>query len=290
MDINQYKLKIRWLKPFGILLGFTLVILYLFYANKHLGLTTYTITNDKIPSSFDGYRIIHLSDIHNDVFGYSNDELVKMVEQSDPDIITITGDLIDSYDTHIDIALDLIERLKMIAPIYYVSGNHEARLSDYASFEASLIQAGVTVLDDRTIPITRNDQTITLAGINDPNFKNNGDKTNDIACIHSSLDDLQLSNGYTILLTHHPEFIELYQQYPLDLILSGHAHGGQIRLPFIGGLLAPGQGWFPQYDDGLYTFDETTMIVSRGIGNSLFPLRINNDPQIILIELASTAI
>lgn len=146
---------------------------------------------------------------------------------------------------------------------------------------------GVVVLEDKAIPLENDGEKITLIGLSDPDFTIRGDAFGEVPAMTSTKlrNLMDAKNGYTILLSHRPELFETYVDCDVDLVLSGHAHGGQFRLPFIGGLIAPNQGLFPKYDAGLYTDNNTNMIVSRGLGNSIIPLRFNNRPEIVLVEL-----
>ena len=151
-----------------------------------------------------------------------------------------------------------------------------------------MIKAGVEVLENQTSVITRSNSNIKIIGINDPSFNSDYLMGDEKSVIVSQLKIVaQNEEDLTVLLSHRPEFFELYASYKFDLVLSGHAHGGQFVLPFLGGLFAPGQGFFPKYDAGLFEKNGTNMIVSRGIGNSIIPLRVNNRPEVILIELHS---
>ncbi len=250
---------------------------WIWWANGALEVNRYTVSSERLPRSFDGYKIAHISDLHNAELGKSNERLLNLIESTAPDIIAITGDLIDSRNTDIDIALEFAEGAVKIAPCYYVSGNHEARVKDYGRLKSGLTELGVTVLENQKYDLCINGETVCLIGVSDPEFV---DSDTD-----SALGELTDGDDYTVLLSHRPELFELYTKYDVDLALSGHAHGGQFRLPFVGGMAAPNQGIFPKYDAGLYTEGSTNMIVSRGIGNSLFPFRINNRPEVILIEL-----
>ena len=251
-------------------------------------LNTYTISSVKLPESFDGYRIAHVSDLHNAEMGKDNEKLLSMLRDADPDMIAITGDLIDSRHTDIEVALHFIQEAVRIAPCYYVTGNHEARVNEYGKLKTGLKAAGVTVLEDTRVEIRLEDESITLIGINDPSYQTDylfGDAQ---TVVNTKLAELNTDrDGYTILLSHRPELFDTYADHSIDLVLSGHAHGGQVRLPFVGGLVAPIQGLFPKYDAGLHAADNTNMLISRGIGNSLFPFRINNRPEVILVELRS---
>jgi len=262
------------------------LIAWIVWGNTALELNTYTISSSKLPQSFDGYRIAHVSDLHNAEMGKDNEKLLSMLRDADPDMIAITGDLIDSRHTDIEVALQFIRAAAKIAPCYYVTGNHEARVNEYGELKAGMEAAGVTVLEDVRTEISMEGETITLIGVNDPSYQTDylfGDAE---SVMNAKLEDLHTENdGFTILLSHRPELFDTYADHDIDLILSGHAHGGQFRLPFIGGLVAPNQGLFPEYDAGIYTEGNTNMLVSRGVGNSILPFRINNRPEVTLIEL-----
>lgn len=253
------------------------VALWGFYENTMLELNSIPVASQELPEAFDGFLIAQISDLHNAQFGSENEDLAVLLRQIQPDIIAITGDLLDSRNTDMDAALAFAEKLVSIAPCYYVTGNHEARISDYTDFEEQLTEVGVTVLRNTSVALERDGQSLTLAGIDDPSFLGN-------TLFSKKLEQLS-SESFTILLSHRPEYFDQYCQYGFDLVLSGHAHGGQFRLPFLGGLIAPNQGLLPDYDSGLYTNEETNLVVSRGLGNSIFPFRLNNPPEVILITL-----
>ena len=266
-----------------ILLG---LIIWTAWGNTALELNHYTISSDRLPEAFDGYRIAHVSDLHNTEMGKDNEKLLDMLQEADPDIIAITGDIIDSRNTDIDVALQFTKDAMEIAPCYYVTGNHEARVSEYDELKEGMIELGVAVLEDVHINLEQSGETISLLGVNDPSFQTDYLFGDSETVMQSKLQEIVNEEGsYTILLSHRPELFEVYTESKVDLVLSGHAHGGQFRLPFVGGLVAPNQGLFPKYDAGLYTEENTNMIVSRGIGNSILPFRFNNRPEVILIEL-----
>ena len=273
------------------------LIIWTAWGNTALELNTYTISRDRLPEAFDGYRIAHVSDLHNTEMGKGNEKLLNMLIEAKPDMIAITGDLIDSRNTDIEIALNFMKSAMEIAPCYYVPGNHEARLSksNYEKLENGLLDTGVIVLHDSEMILEKNGESISVIGIDDPNCYSASISITDIedepdTKVGSTMDPdriaaLSTIDSFTVLLSHRPEYFEKYVQADVDLVLSGHAHGGQFRLPFVGGLVAPNQGLFPKYDAGLYTEENTNMIVSRGIGNSIIPFRFNNQPEVILIEL-----
>lgn len=255
-----------------------MLIVWIVWGNTALMLNEQTLTSSRIPEAFSGYRIAQISDLHNAEFGKDNEVLIDMLRQAAPDMIVITGDLIDSRRTDIDIGIRFAEKAMQIAPTYYVNGNHESRIDEYEDLKQALLQLGVVVLEDASVEITNGNDSITLIGISDPDFHTEQTVAEQLSST------IPNNDTYKILLAHRPEYFASYVGL-VDLVFSGHAHGGQVRLPFIGGLLAPNQGLFPEYDAGLYSKDGTAMIVSRGIGNSLFPFRVNNRPEIIIVEL-----
>lgn len=264
---------------------FLVLIVWTVWENTALERNTYTIRSPELPDVFDGYRIAQVSDLHNAEFGDRNQRLLEMLREAEPDMIAITGDLIDSRKTNIAVALAFAEDAVKIAPCYYVSGNHEARVSEYQDLKTGLEAAGVTVLDDARVEIEISGKSITIIGVNDPSFHADY-LTSDAAVMDRKLSELSSeAAGFTILLSHRPELFDTYADHNMNLVLSGHAHGGQFRLPLIGGLIAPNQGLFPKYDAGLYSDGSTNMIVSRGLGNSIIPFRFNNRPEVVLIEL-----
>ena len=263
------------------------LVIWTVWGNTALMVNTTIVSSDRIPAGFSGYRIAQVSDLHNAEFGTGNIKLLQIISDNTPDIIVITGDLIDRSHTNIDIALDFAKNAIQIAPVYYVNGNHEAGLSQYDKLKDELEAADVIVLEDEVIQLKHNGSTLTLIGLSDPNYAIRNDVFDETTVMVSTkLNSLRENEkDYIILLSHRPELFETYVNCGMDLVFSGHAHGGQFRLPFIGGLVAPNQGLFPKYDAGLYTDGTTNMIVSRGIGNSIIPIRFNNRPEVVLVEL-----
>jgi predicted MPP superfamily phosphohydrolase len=219
------------------------------------------------------------------MFGKDQRRLIKKIERLNPDIIVITGDLVDSRRYNLNKALKFINSAIDIAPIYYVSGNHEARTRMYTKVKETLEDAGVIILDNTMISINSN---IDIIGVPDPDFLDdfffNSTNTSEIINI---LEKYCNDEKFQILLAHRPELFSLYSEYNIDLIFSGHAHGGQMRLPFIGGIFAPNQGFFPKFIEGMHVQNKSTMYVSRGLGNSIFPFRIFNKPEIVVVTLKS---
>lgn len=243
-----------------------------------------------IDKRLSGFKIVHLSDLHNHRFGESQSKLVFAVREEKPDIIALTGDMIDRRRTDIDAAMEFIDKAAEIAPVYFVTGNHEELSRRYQEFSNRLLSSGVTVLDSSAANLDHNGAAFSLIGIADAvsfgyDSKNDSQAAGRLRQTIKALSDK--ATHFKILLTHRPELIDIYSQCGIDLVICGHAHGGQARLPFIGGLLAPGQGMFPKYTSGLYHVKNTAMAVSRGLGNSTFPLRIFNPPEIISLTLVS---
>ena len=258
------------------------MIVWIIWGNKALELNAYTVTSADLPTSFDGFRIAHVSDLHNTEMGENNEKLLAMLRDAKPDMIAITGDLIDSRSTDIPLALRFVEEAMKIAPCYFVSGNHELRIAEYEEFLQSLTDLGVVILDNTQTEIIRNGEKITVMGLRDPNLEMQAFDGDAPAIVQQYL---HAEEGFVLLLSHRPELFEVYVKNEIDLALTGHAHGGQARFPFVGGLIAPQQGLFPKYDAGLFEQGDTRMIISRGIGNSAFPFRFNNRPEVILITL-----
>lgn len=246
-------------------------------------INSHSIASNKLPSGFN-LKIAQISDFHNS--SKQKEYTVEAIKKSAPDIIVITGDLIDSRKTRVDISLDLIGQITKIAPCYYVTGNHEARIKEeYSAFKQELEKLGVTVLENESAALEINGAEINLIGLKDPRFFYESDSKGK-ACkqIKESLAPLLNSELYNLVLCHRPEAFEVYTELGADLVLTGHAHGGQIILLGIGAV-SPNQGIFPKYVKGTYKKNETVMAVSRGIGNSLFPFRFNNKPEIVEINL-----
>lgn len=278
-------MKKRYLLLIPVLIVLTV---WIWWGNSALMVEEIVVADEEIPASFSGFRIAQVSDLHNTEFGENNGKLLKLLAGTKPDIIVITGDLVDARRMNFPLALEFVEKAVRIAPCYYVPGNHEGRTLNYPALERDLLARGVRVLRNEKLSLTRNGEFITLMGVDDPGldlFQKLGPYEEIYQKRLKVLSEAR--EGYTILLSHRPEDFDRYVAGEFDLVFSGHAHGGQMRLPLLGGVLAPGQGLFPEYDSGLYTRGDTSMVVSRGLGNSAFPFRINNRPEIILVVLKS---
>lgn len=258
------------------------IIIWLVWTNINIQTSEYTITDSKIPQKFNGFTIVVVSDLHNYDWG---EKLLDKIKEEKPNIIAITGDLVDSRTPNYQIALDFVQKAIKIAPIYYVTGNHEAVLDDFTNFEKTLAEAGVVLLDDKNELLAFNGEFINIAGVKDPLFKSYGRTHKEV--LQESLDVVLDKNYYNIVLSHRPEHFKTYVENGAELVFAGHAHGGQVRIPFVGGLIAPNQGFFPKYTAGVYSENGTNMVVSRGLGNSVVPVRVNNMPELVVVRLQS---
>ncbi|MDX9872860.1 MAG: metallophosphoesterase [Clostridia bacterium] len=260
--------------------------IWVYWGNISIQITHIGINSKKIPIAFNGFRIVQVSDLHNAEFGDNQSKLLRAIKAASPDLIAVTGDLIDSRHTDVEKAMDFIEGALDIAQVYFVSGNHEARTDKYAELKERMMESGVILLEDESATIKFSGDTIRLLGLKDLDFS--GIFRENTVMIDTKLKDMRDESGkYTVLLSHRPELFEVYTANGIDLVLSGHAHGGQVRLPFVGGLVAPNQGFFPKYSEGVYEKQQTKMIVSRGLGNSIVPVRLNNRPELVMITFVS---
>lgn len=260
--------------------------IYVYWQNNSLVISMYEYRNQQIAIEFEGFKIVQLSDLHNHSFGDKQQQLVEQVNRINPDIIVFTGDIIDSYRTNFQNAYDAVEELQKLAPVYYTVGNHEARIMAYPEFEQGLLKRGVHVLRNEIALLERGDATISLIGLDDADFFGN-DELGLKRGMVTKLNQLQaaVNSNFYVLLSHRPDYFEWYISESVPLTLSGHAHGGQVRVPFTDGLFAPGQGFFPSYTSGMHTQEESTLIISRGLGNSIFPIRVQNRPEIVVVTL-----
>lgn len=257
------------------------------------GATTLTTARYTVETELEQpVRIVQLSDLHSHVFGNQNDLLVDMVEEESPDLILMTGDMMDKQDENADVVCALIEELVGIAPVYYGYGNHEADwISRHGnSLESALTEAGAIVLDVAYTDTEVNGQALRLGGYHgyyrQPGMYNISAEQR--AAELAFADHFEDTERYKILLCHIPTAWiewEYINRFPVDLVLTGHYHGGQIRLPLIGGVYAPYIGLFPEYTEGMYQGAEATAILSTGLGSRPGIPRINNLPQIVVVDL-----
>ncbi len=271
------------------------IIAVAMYGNKSLDITYADNKTTKLPEEFNAFTIVHLSDIHNTEFGKENRNLVEKVQnlKSKADIILITGDLIDSRRTNVNITVELVEKLVEIAPVYWVTGNHEFRKpKDFETLEKELLEIGVKGLRNSSDIIEIDGASIEIIGIDDYTFfakdeiKRTFEADEEVV---KTIESLNSENLYSILLSHRPNLLDLYSKAEVDVVFSGHTHGGQIKLPILGGLLAPDEGFLPYYDgdEEFYFEGNTQLFISRGLGNSIFPVRFLNRPEIKVVTLYS---
>lgn len=272
-------------------IGMWILVLFLldvmtFGANNRIDITKYTYKTDALSVSFNGFRIVHLTDLHNKVFMENNEALLREIRALNPDIIVMTGDTIDaSNHTNVADAVMFMEQIPEIAPTYFVHGNHEHNLpkSVLSGFEEKVTNLeNVHFLNNECVQIeSHTGQTLSLIGLDDLSLQANILKT----LADEAPDDFQ------ILLAHEPQYLkDYYAETGVDLVFAGHVHGGQWRIPFTHqGLYGPDQGLFPKYSDGVYTEGGTTMYLSRGLGNSGFPVRLFNHPEIVCVTLETVS-
>ncbi len=263
-------------------------------SNNALTVDSIAIRSKKIPHSFDGFRIVHISDMHCASFGQGNERLLQKIKYQYPDIIAVTGDMIDSSNIDFPNLFYLIEKLSLKYPVYYVLGNHELRLDEdnYNSLISQLTLCGAVILNNTSVTIKRNDDAIVISGLNNelsyyPSKRNDEKKKTFTLNAMKELLGAADTAGYNILLTHSPFDFDIYSQWGADLSLCGHVHGGMIRLPKIGGVFSPDYNYFPQYQNGLYSDGENSMIVNKGLGSAKIPLRFFNKPEITAVTLKS---
>ena len=258
----------------------------------------YIIENSKIPKEFDNFNIVQISDLHNKSFGKNNKKLLNEIDKLSPDIVVITGDLVDGENKKFNIALNLIDDLTKKYKVYHIIGNHEQKSlikrykNLYNNYFKELYSKNIINLENEVVKIEKNNSHINIYGLIIPldyytyffsNSKNKNLKL-DKKFIENTLGKIN-KNEYNVLLAHTPFFFEEYASWGADLVLSGHVHGGIVRIPYIGGLLSPNREFFPKYDFGTYNKEESTMILSKGLGGSRILMRINCRPEIVKITL-----
>lgn len=266
-----------------LIMGIALLCAFLYWNNHWLIVTEHVYESERVPAAFDGLRIVQVSDLHDALFGEGNEKLLGKVREAEPDLIFITGDVIDSNRYNLEQSLEAVRGLVEIADVYYVLGNHEVATNRVTEIYASLVSLGVHIMPNTSTILERAGESLAIVGIEDPLM---GTKTPDM--LDEALDDVP-EDMFILLLAHRPEVFDVYVDYEMDAVFSGHAHGGQFRIPGVGGLVAPGQGLFPTYTAGVYEDGTTKMVVSRGLGNSGVPFRLLNLPEIVVMDLKSTA-
>lgn len=275
---------------------------YAFYKHEMFSLekVEYIIENDKIPEDFNDFKIVQISDLHNGIFGKNNINLIELVDSMNPDVIFMTGDLVDGERKNFKVALDLIDELSKKYKIYHIIGNHEQKSlvkryrNLYKNYFKELYNKNIINLEDDCVKIIKNNSYINLYGLTIPlecyTYLFDKSNTKNIKINKDFIKNrLGMTNEgeYNILLSHTPFYFKEYSEWGADLVLSGHVHGGIIRVPLIGGLLSPNREFFPEYDLGEYKKDNSTMILSKGLGGSRIIIRLNCKPEVVGITLKS---
>lgn len=254
--------------------------------SKHgLSITRYELAFENLPADFDGFRIIQLSDLHGSEFGDDNSRLIEKVSEEKPDIIVLTGDFLDRGKTDVQLPQisSLVKALCELAPVYFISGNHDWDSGEIKTLAQVLKDSGARYLRNECVRIERGDQRIILAGVEDPNSLADMLKPDEVVDIIRG----HYPNDFVVFLAHRNTWIEDYPELEVDIILSGHSHGGIVRLPFFGGVFDHGVSFFPEHDAGLFETEAYSLIVSRGLGNTAPVPRFMNTPEIISLTLRS---
>ena len=275
----------------GTLIGLSsLALLYtqLYIDNTLIKVSKYEIKSDKIPKEFKNFKIVHLSDFHSYGIKKDNNKLLEKINDEHPNIIVMTGDMVNKYDRNFEKFLNLAETLSKKHDIYYIIGNHEVRLrkDDFSFIIQNLKKFGIKILSDEKITIMRKKDSINIYGIDIPltYYKIINKPANVEEIINAVLNKCN-EKEYNILLAHNPLYFEEYSKQNIDLTLSGHVHGGMIRLPFIGAILSPERKFFPKYSSGVYEINNKKLLVSRGLGHSKPGMRLFNKREIVSITL-----
>ncbi len=266
---------------------------FCYYQNNKI-----VITNLKVKSRINkSLRIAQISDLHSKEFGRNNNTLYKVIMEQEPDIIVATGDLIDSNMKRINAIIEFCSRLNKRVPVYYILGNNEMRCSGVNEIVEKLKQKNINVLENEIATIKIKDNIINILGLVEKRvdkgemFYSKINSRYEIENVDSLFRKLENLIGIKIVLSHYPENYEYvggysYSKYNFDIMFSGHAHGGQFILPGLGGVFAPGQGLFPKYYKGIYG-KKNKLVVSRGLGNSGFPLRLFNRPDLVIVDIVN---
>ena len=246
-----------------------LVAIFVYCSNNLIGVSEYGLKSEKAPE--EGVRIVQISDLHGKRFGKGNARLLKRVAKLNPDFIAVTGDIVHKYRPRdIEVAEQTVRGLSHIAPVFYVSGNHEMRSTKYRGLAERLREAGATVLENASVSAFG----INVCGVNCADIK------------RGKYFSLPKQGEFNLLLAHYPHYIDRYASAGYDLALCGHAHGGQWRIPFTQvGIYAPGQGLFPKYASKTHSCGDMLEVISRGLGNSQCPLRLFNRPEIVVVTV-----
>lgn len=253
------------------------LISYLYFELHSIAVKQYTLTINNLPKDFEDFTILHLTDLHAKEYGDKQNKLLNLINRQSFDIVALTGDFIDKNNPDVEPALSLIKGIGS-KPIFFVPGNHE--WSHGFKIKPELVDHGVEVLENRTLKYLKGNSHIWIMGVDDPYLHR--DK------LDKALEGVADSQP-KVLLAHAPSIFSSAAKSDIDVVLVGHTHGGQVRLPLIGALVAPGQGFFPKYDYGQFTSGLTNMIINGGLGESVLPIRFYNRPEIVLVKLVASS-
>ncbi len=268
-----------------VLVCFLMLVLWVILEQKWIQITPYTVQNETLPTSFSGLRVTELADLHGTTFGEDQERLLRAVQKTEPDLITLNGDLFDLNTNPAELDV-LLTGLCEIAPTYYVTGNHEWVTENLYETLEHFRELGIVVLDNTYVVLERGSEQIAVAGVHDPNGPYDMKTPEELVTeIRDDLDE----DTYILMLAHRNGQLAMWSELGVQTVLVGHGHGGMIRLPFVGGLLDVEHNLFPTYDAGLFREGETTMVVSRGLGKSGWIPRVFNRPELVTITLESGA-
>lgn len=266
-------------KLIKVMLGIIALTGLYYLNNTWLQLSKYKIILNQLPQQMNGMKVVHISDLHDAKFGENQERLIEQVKTEKPDLIVVTGDLIDRHNYELERSLDAVKGFVKIAPTYFVDGNHEISINKLDEIHSALKEVGVHVLNNEAMDFKWNNHVISIVGISDPL---SGDSIEDM--LVKALHNVP-NNQFKLLLSHRSENAADYANYGIDLVYTGHAHGGQIRIPGIGGMVNHQGQLFPNYLEGVVKTGDTQQVISRGLGNSLFPARVFNRPEIVVTTL-----
>lgn len=271
-----------------------LILSTVIISNKYLTVTDYEINIKNLPSGFDNYKIALITDLHSSSFGKDNKALLKKLKKEKPDIVLLGGDMISTSDTDYSVFFSLAKKLADLYPTYYVLGNHEQALEEKKlSYICQNIKSmGIKMLDNERVVLKKGSHTINLYGMwfNLRFYADRSEDSNPQSQYYFDIDTMndiigKKQKGVNILLTHNPVYFDTYEKWGADLTLSGHIHGGMVRLPFLGGICSPEKTFFPLYDEGVFEINNSKMIVSRGLGNGDMGFRFLNCPELVIVTL-----
>lgn len=280
------------MKNFSIILGAIILALFVtlvicgIYCDNTIAITNYCVNNTKNDAKL---KFVVITDLHNKEYGEKNADLAELVKEQNPDFIAVCGDMVNRGDSDTTKMKDVLEKLSKIAPTYCCLGNHERdNAAKFGTdFKSETNSTGAVLLDNEYIKFTKNGKSVLIGGMSDYPYYEFYTPDDDVPS-RTLWEEFaeKAKNNFTILLHHQPEYIaEDAKKTDIDLIVCGHTHGGQIQLPFIGGVIAPNQGLFPKYDKGEFDLDGTKMIVCAGLSNTVFIPRINNQVEIGVVTV-----